>query len=108
MVFAMDHSTTPVAMDTAMDTWVKSIMPHTSNGFYQPISLAAQNSTLNMNLGTMSWAFDELDELETVAVDALSGAFALFKVLMSQADYWVSVSLDTLSPACDDPNNDEW
>ncbi|CAE6410562.1 unnamed protein product [Rhizoctonia solani] len=64
-------------------------------------------SRWNINLGTASWAFNELDEPEAVAVDALSGAFALFKVPMSEADYWVSVSLDTLSPARDDPDNDE-
>ncbi|CUA76597.1 Neurobeachin-like protein 2 [Mus musculus] [Rhizoctonia solani] len=63
----------------------------------------------NVNLGTASWMFDELGDLEAISVDALLGTFVLFRVPMSQADYWVTVSLDTISPARDDPeDNAEW
>ncbi|KDN42594.1 hypothetical protein RSAG8_06737, partial [Rhizoctonia solani AG-8 WAC10335] len=61
----------------------------------------------DINLGTASWEFDELDDLETVAVDSLSGTFALFEVPMLQADYWVTVSLDSISPEREDPDDDE-
>jgi hypothetical protein len=65
-------------------------------------------SVRNVNLGTASWVFDELEDLEATGIDTLSGAFALFQVPMLQANYWVTVSLDTLSPACDDPEDDDW
>ena len=65
-------------------------------------------SIRNINLGTASWAFDELEDPEAVAVDTLSGVFALFRVPMVHADYWVTVSLDTISPARDDPDDDNW
>lgn len=52
----------------------------------------------------MSWGFDELGKLKAVAMK-LSGVFVLSQVPMSHADYWVLVNIDTLSPACDDPNN---
>ena len=58
------------------------------------------------NLGTASWAFNNLDVLETVAVNSLSGTFALFEVPMEEADYWVTVSLNTLSPNSEDPEDD--
>jgi hypothetical protein len=35
--FDMGRSTTPVAVDTAMDTSVKIVMLHVSNGSYPPI-----------------------------------------------------------------------
>ncbi|CCO36813.1 hypothetical protein RSOLAG1IB_12102 [Rhizoctonia solani AG-1 IB] len=62
----------------------------------------------DVNLGTASWEFDELGDLETVSIDTFSGVFALFKIPTLQADYWVTVSLDTLSPARDDPEDFEW
>ncbi|EUC58790.1 hypothetical protein RSOL_278550, partial [Rhizoctonia solani AG-3 Rhs1AP] len=45
-------------------------------------------SDWDINLGTASWEFDELDELEAIA-----------------ADYWVTVNLDTISPERDDPDD---
>ncbi|EUC61398.1 hypothetical protein RSOL_392940 [Rhizoctonia solani AG-3 Rhs1AP] len=64
-------------------------------------------SQWEINLGTASWEFNELDGPSPVAISSLSGVFALFEVPTSQGDYWVTVSLDTISPDREELEDEE-
>lgn len=51
--------------------------------------------------GISSWEYNSLSELLAIPVTQFSGHFALFRVPMSYGQYWVTVSLDRVSPERD-------
>ncbi|KAG9119634.1 hypothetical protein FRC07_005262 [Ceratobasidium sp. 392] len=59
------------------------------------------------NLGTASWEYDELGEVEAISSSRFSGVFALFDLPMSYGRYWVTVALDSVSLEPPQDNEDD-
>ncbi|KAG8685574.1 hypothetical protein FRC09_014663 [Ceratobasidium sp. 395] len=65
-----------------------------------------------VHLGIDHWEYNQLGELAVIPVSRFSGVFALMRVPMSYAEYWVTVALNSLEPEEErhrvDDNGDEW
>lgn len=57
--------------------------------------------------GVSSWAYSRLGGTVAISADRFSGNFALFDIPMSYGRYWVTVSLDNISPEREDDEDDD-
>ena len=57
------------------------------------------------HFGVSSWAYGRLGQIVAITADRFSGNFTLFDIPMSYGRYWVTVSLDNISPERDDDND---
>ena len=54
-----------------------------------------------------SWTYSQLSHAIAIPVHRFSGVFALFDVPMSYGRYWVTLSLDNISPERGEQEDDE-
>lgn len=73
---------------------------------YNSILIISLPTIRSRHLGISSWAYGRLGEIIDISANRFSGAFALFDVPMSRERYWVTVSLDNISPERDDNEED--